>query len=597
MELFINCSGGSLEDQYQGVYVFMERITVSEFRVNVTPLLENETMEPEISGGYILKIDNPLSGDEYFTTDRGTRIFYFYPSGNQMEDIKNQSAWIKNYMDEFEAALAGPNFTDPIDGYAKYIDVDSFVDYIILNELFKNGEAFSASMYMHKDRGGKLKMGPIWDYNGAMGNFNSYTLWNDFKAWDSKDWATVLGPRTFWFERLLEDDNFSNKVISRWNELRTGIFSLQNITSIIDNYTLLLNESKERNFQKWPILGRYIWANPPPFPKTYEQEINRFKNWFEGRIKWIDDNINYIHGIKRKSPPPTELLWFIPPFDGSFWVLIIILGMVITPLILIVIYGRKEILAVFLEIRRTNIRELFGSISKEERDKNTIIVKRYELKYYINHIEYEYLSNVLSKVLKLDPHSKGGKGYLVRSVYFDNEENKALYEKLAGVETRKKYRIRMYDLNPNIIKFEIKNKVSNEIVKESALIKQEDVAEIIKGNYELLLKYNNKVLNKIFYEFKKFHYIPKTKIDYRRIAYYYNINNIRITFDKMLGHSETKIDFFNPEICRDHSFQDNKIILEIKYDHFLPDYIKNILQLKTFVRSAISKYTQSRRIE
>ncbi|MFX1450202.1 MAG: CotH kinase family protein, partial [Promethearchaeota archaeon] len=443
VELFINNTGEPLEKQYLGVYVFMERIAYSEFRVNITPLLENETMEPAISGGYILKVDNPVSGDEGFYTNRGTRIFYEYPSGNQMEDRINQSLWIKNYMDGFEDALMSINFTDPVEGYAKYIDVDSFVDFIIINELCKNGDGFRASMYMHKDRGGKLKMGPIWDFNLAMGNINGY------KLWDEKHWMTVQHPRTFWFERLLEDENFSNRVISRWYELRAGIFSLENITAIIDDYALLLNESKERNFQKWPVLGEYVWPNPPPFLKTYDEEINRLKIWFGARIEWIDENINYIHGISYKPRFQTALLFLIPPFDGKILVLLIMLGMVIFGIISLGIYERQEIAAWFLEVKKTNIRELFRSISKVEKDQNIIIVKRSELKFYINLLEYEYLSNLLLKVLKLDPHSKDKKGYIIRSIYFDDEENKAFYEKIAGVKERKKYRIRMYDNDPN----------------------------------------------------------------------------------------------------------------------------------------------------
>ncbi len=91
---------------------------------------------------------------------------------------------------------------------------------------------------------------------------------------------------------MVEDDNFVEKVELRWEELRNGIFSTDNIISVIDEKALWLDEAQERNFEKWPILGLYIWPNPAPFPKTYAEEISNMKAWITDRLEWIDANIN-----------------------------------------------------------------------------------------------------------------------------------------------------------------------------------------------------------------------------------------------------------------------------------------------------------------
>ncbi|MFX0138918.1 MAG: CotH kinase family protein, partial [Candidatus Hodarchaeota archaeon] len=318
VELFLNKSGASLESQYQGVYVLMEKIKRNEYRVNITKLLESDTNPPNITGGYILKIDNLSPDDGYFYTNMGTRLIYVYPNSEDMEDRPVQRDWIKNYINEFETALYGPNFTDPIEGYAKYIDVDSFIDHFLITEFLKNVAGYTTSTYLYKDRGGKLVMGPIWDFNIAMGNGDHYV----------EDW--VIRYKSCWFSRLLKDDNFVSNVTSRWNGLRTTVFNTQYVFSLIDNTSSLLNESQKRNFQKWPILGRWIWTNTPPdYPDTYEGEIKNLKEWFEDRLIFIDNHINEIGNLKPVFRFPSGLLFFIPQQNNIIWHMTFITGMVL----------------------------------------------------------------------------------------------------------------------------------------------------------------------------------------------------------------------------------------------------------------------------
>lgn len=216
-------------------------------------------------------------------------------------------------------------------------------------------------------------------------------------------------------------------------------------------------------------------------------------------------------------------------------------------------------------------------------------VWRNELKYYINYADYIVLSNLLDKGLKRDPNNFKNNGY-IRSLYFDNIFNDAFYEKLAGIEKRKKIRIRIYDFKGDLIKFEIKNKFNNNIFKETALIKKKNIKEIQNTNYDVLLKYNNKTLNKIYNIFKQNHFRPVVLIDYFREGYTYDLNHIRITFDKDLKSSTNCSDIFDKDVYMIPLLKKGHMIMEIKYNRFLPQWVKRLLQINRFERCAISKY-------
>lgn len=215
-------------------------------------------------------------------------------------------------------------------------------------------------------------------------------------------------------------------------------------------------------------------------------------------------------------------------------------------------------------------------------------IRRTELKYYINYQDYKALARKLAIILKKDNHGNES-GYFVRSLYFDSFDNKAFHEKIAGIKERKKYRLRIYDTKDKKVKFEIKNKSNNHIHKETATINKADALEIQNQNYEVLNKYNNYVLNKIYYNFKKNKYHPVVLVDYLREAYVYDLNNIRITFDKSLKSNACNLQLFG-DITTVPCLNENIVILEIKYNNFLPEHIKKALQLSRFERCAISKY-------
>ena len=233
-------------------------------------------------------IDGNLDGEKkiYFN--------YEYPKpGNIHADQKN---YIKNYFHEFESALASNQFEDPENGFRKYIDEDSFIDFFILNELSNNVDGFRLSTYLHKDRDEKLMIGPIWDFNLSFGNAN-YCGGERYDIWLHRFNERCLGDFwnvPFWWNRLLEDQKFVDKLKKRWNELRSNTLSNINIIQMINNYYTFLNNETDivqKNFNKWRILGIYIWPNSF-IGNNYDQEINFLKIWIENRLNWLDDSIN-----------------------------------------------------------------------------------------------------------------------------------------------------------------------------------------------------------------------------------------------------------------------------------------------------------------
>ena len=215
---------------------------------------------------------------------------------------------------------------------------------------------------------------------------------------------------------------------------------------------------------------------------------------------------------------------------------------------------------------------------------------RHEFKYYINYFEYELLRRRLKVVLQSDKYSDEKGEYHIRSLYFDDINNTALFEKQAGILSRKKYRIRIYNLNDNVIKVEKKSRIGQFINKVSAHISKDEYLKIISKDITFMKNSEKKLLNEFYFDIISSQYKPEVIVDYIREAYIWDINNVRITFDKHLKTGLHQTDIFNKNIPTIDVIEEPKMILEIKYDHFLPDFIRSILQISSSQRYAISKF-------
>ena len=286
VELYIN-------DEYRGVYVLMEKIKRDKNRVEISALNPNENSGDNVTGGYILKFDWAETGDNnggFYSLIDGMRYNYHYPKPDEIST--QQKDYIQTFINSYENVMNGNNYNTE-NGYSKFIDVESFIDFIILQEISRNVDAYGLSTYVYKDKesiNNKLTAGPIWDFNHGFGNCDYYEAW-ETDGWNISYIYDDMDQRAFWWLKLWDEENFKGMVKDRYNELRLSVLSTNNVNSKIDEYVSTLGNSVNRNFTKWPILGEYIWPNYQVFD-THQEEIVYLKSWINNRLTWMDSELN-----------------------------------------------------------------------------------------------------------------------------------------------------------------------------------------------------------------------------------------------------------------------------------------------------------------
>ncbi|MBN1480795.1 CotH kinase family protein [candidate division KSB1 bacterium] len=272
-----------LNNNYQGVYVFMEKIKRDKNRVDIARLDADDVAGDSLTGGYIIKVDKmDGEGNEYWH-GKNVDYQYHYPKPSDLQP--EQRDYIKNYILDFERIMQTNQFDDPVLGYPGYLDMTSLVDYYIINEVTLNVDGYRISAYMYKDKDkknkvGKLNMGPIWDFNLSLGVSN----WdgNRTDGWN----LDYLIERTaheytppFWWGIISKTDDFQSRLLARWTALREHVLDVDRLHAYIDAVADTLEEAHVRDFKKWDQ-----GAN-------FEHEVNYIKTWLAGRIAWMDENI------------------------------------------------------------------------------------------------------------------------------------------------------------------------------------------------------------------------------------------------------------------------------------------------------------------
>ena len=253
-----------------GVYTLSEDINPSPGRLDLG------ANDP--TGGYLLEIDQRRLND-YFETPRGIP----YAIAEPRVPTPAQRTYIQDYVRAAEDALNSADFADPERGYAKFIDVPTFIDWYLVNEILKNSDAANySSIYLHKRAGERLRMGPLWDFDLAAGN-TDYTDALLPEGW----WIRAQSP---WFSRLFEDPRFVARVRARWTQLRDLGVDLAGIVEFIDRTAAELDEGQRLNFSIWPDLGRYVWPNAI-VTGSYHGEVEYLKSWLITRMRWMDSHL------------------------------------------------------------------------------------------------------------------------------------------------------------------------------------------------------------------------------------------------------------------------------------------------------------------
>ncbi len=324
-ELFLN-------DQYWGVYAFMEKIKRDDNRVDIAKLDPGDTTGVNLTGGYILKIDkiSGSGGEGWYSTflppihPQGQTIYYQYEYPEYADLQQQQINYIQNYVDTFETKLfdyqpGGPR------NYADYLDIGSCIDYFILNELSRNIDGYRLSTFFYKDRGGKLVMGPLWDFDLAWNNAD-YCEATNYQGWAYK-FGDFCPDDTwqlpFWWDKLLSDPDFTHELRCRWESLRMTSLDLDSLFEYINGQVDTLDEAQQRNFIQWPILGIWVWPNPWPIPTTYAGEISNLKLWIFNRLFWLDNNIpGECPDLSIPEKTLSEIEIYPNPFDDQLNILL-----------------------------------------------------------------------------------------------------------------------------------------------------------------------------------------------------------------------------------------------------------------------------------
>jgi hypothetical protein len=316
-----------LNDDYRGVYVMLEKVKRDDNRVDISKLEPDELSGDDVTGGYIIKIDKwdgeNLGGwysEPQLENYSGFYYQYHYPKPDEI--APEQQEYIINYIDDFEQVMNSENYMNTTSGYPSIIHWDSFVDFLIMQEITKNVDGYRLSSYLYKDidsNDGRLVAGPIWDFNLGFGNADYCD------GWATTGWAidfNLVCPGDsyqipFWWYLIWSDESFRWTVQQRWHDLRQTTLSDNYVNAAIDSLHDHIGEAANRNFERWPILGEYVWPNYF-IGETYEEEVEYLRDWIMTRMEWMDNELLATRGNSHLAPEAFSLNPIYPnPFNRS----------------------------------------------------------------------------------------------------------------------------------------------------------------------------------------------------------------------------------------------------------------------------------------
>lgn len=282
VELYVN-------NEYQGVYQIFETVEESPSRVNIEEIKRTDRDPNTITGGYLLEIDHRLDEEVCWRTTLNVPICSKDPEFKP-EDIANSSTGqflqynhIRNYINTAEQALSASGTN-----YLNYFDVDSAVNWYLVNELLKNNDAqinsyqqdggkFTSSVFLYKPRGGKLHFGPLWDFDIAAGNIN-YNNNDNPTGWFIRN--------SEWHSRLFANTDFGQRVFNKWCSLMNN-GTVPGLANRVDSIAASMDRAAiDRNFDRWKILGTQVWPNSF-VGSTYDEEVDYLKTWLTQRATWM----------------------------------------------------------------------------------------------------------------------------------------------------------------------------------------------------------------------------------------------------------------------------------------------------------------------
>jgi len=299
--VFLNTTGGTVTSaNYNGIYVLEEKIKVDRNRVAIDQLQLEHRVSPEVTGGYLLSVDRSAPGEgKLYAGGQGFNILS--PKYREITSPQRaaQEAYITDYLNSFYNALTGPTPNDPIRGYGAFLDIDAAINHHVQGVVTFNVDGLRLSGYLHKPRGGKITMGPVWDFDRTQGS-------TDGRDFNPLVWRSTVGDRgtdmfnasgTYanpWYAQLFQDVDFWQRWIDRYQELRRDVLSDTNVAAIIQGFADQVVTEQTREQARWGVqprsgsVGSGGYAHE--FPGTYQGEVDWMKYWYRLRLAFMDNN-------------------------------------------------------------------------------------------------------------------------------------------------------------------------------------------------------------------------------------------------------------------------------------------------------------------
>jgi len=280
---------------YKGLYIFMEKLKIDAGRINIEKMTTTDNTIPDVTGGYVTKCDKTTGGDPIawsFNTYIGSTVDFIHDSPKPEDVTAQQNTYIYNQFLTFRNVMTAQN-SSIVNGYPSIIDVPSFVDFMIMNEFASNVDGYQYSTYFHKDRNGKLRAGPIWDFNLTYGNdlfvYGYDRSHTDVWQFDNGDNVGA----TFWKD-LFNNPTFKCYLTKRWIELTAANKPLNTtvISNRIDQLVTLVSEAEVREQTRWGTIG------------NFPNQITTLKTWLQNRTIWLNTKLNDFQSCSNVVLPP-----------------------------------------------------------------------------------------------------------------------------------------------------------------------------------------------------------------------------------------------------------------------------------------------------
>jgi subtilisin-like proprotein convertase family protein len=303
-----------LDGDYIGYYTLTEKVKRGADRVDIAKLTNLDLSGPDLTGGYIIEMN--ITGDpghwysnyppiNSATCSSPVEFKHVYPRLANLAPV--QANYIHAYVDSFENVMNSPNFADPVNGYRKFFDIETAIDFLIVNEFSVNYDSYGRSTFMYKEKvtdGGKLKIGPPWDYDRAI----DYTDPGRTSGWV---WQLThpYWPFPFWWSKWWSEADYRKQLACRWTMLRKDVLSDAAFTTLIDSLEQHLSEAADRNFTVWNDLGG----------ESYQDQVDSVRSYLSRRMAWMDATLAVEGAVAPSFYLPTDTVVCAGTvFDASY---------------------------------------------------------------------------------------------------------------------------------------------------------------------------------------------------------------------------------------------------------------------------------------